>query len=404
MPLGEDASLTLSAEIRVREDGYGQGQLKRGNSYGQGQLRTVAGADLRLGAHVRLFGEVASGHVAGRRDSAAPSFQNVASAQQLFAEFKGSLGTTQAGVLVGRQEFADGPKQLISLGDGPNLHRTWNGVRAYLQGTNARAGVFDFRATGLAGGSFDERVNHGERLQGAVASLILSCGPEVTAFVDPFWYHSVQPVFRLGSRVGQDIRDTAGTRLWGQWERLKFDITLAHQSGRFQHQEVDAWGLFTVHSYALSREGWKPTLTLHVDAASGGGFDGSGRLTTFNPLYASSSYLGEGQFLGLGNLLLVAPGLSVAPTPTTRWSAEYGLARRMTRHDPAYAGGLRAYAGTAASPERRSGGLLRITGSWTPCELLTFSLNYEHLSAEGSLHRAGLPSGSYGYLGATYRY
>jgi hypothetical protein len=62
--------------------------------------------------------------------------------------------------MVGRQEYVDGPKQLISLSDSPNIHRTWNGVRAYLHRQDFRVGLFDLRSTQLMQGSFDEHVNN----------------------------------------------------------------------------------------------------------------------------------------------------------------------------------------------------------------------------------------------------
>lgn len=58
-----------------------------------------------------------------------------------------------AGFMAGRQEFADGPRQLISLSDGPNRWTTWTGVRLYAHGSRMRIGAFDFRATRLDRGA-----------------------------------------------------------------------------------------------------------------------------------------------------------------------------------------------------------------------------------------------------------
>ena len=81
IPLGDEASLTLSAEARVRYDNFSNGQLVRGNDFDQGLLRGVLGADLRFNPNVRLYSEVASGQVEGQRDIASPNFQNDASLQ-----------------------------------------------------------------------------------------------------------------------------------------------------------------------------------------------------------------------------------------------------------------------------------------------------------------------------------
>jgi len=404
MSLGPEASLTLSADARFRSDIYNNGQLKRGNDYSQGLFRGILGADLRLNENVRVYGEVGSGLTEGRRGAAAANFQNAASMQQLFVDVRQHIGSTLVGAMIGRQEFADGPRQLISLSDGPNIHRTWNGVRVYVHGERQRIGAFDLRVTRLMRGSFDEEINHAERIQGVNASLIVSSADGPTTYIDPFWIRSKNPSFRSGSQVGLDDRDTLGVRAWGRTGRLRFDWTLARQTGNHMGHEVNAWALFMVHSVLLSNDGWKPSFTAHIDAASGGGAFGTNKLNGFNPLYASSSYLGEGQFLSLSNLLMIAPGISVTPTPLSNVSIEYGFARRRSEADAAYAGGMRAYARTQNVVGHEIGGLLRVGGSWSVSKHLTWALNYEHLAAGDVLKQAGLPSGSYLYVSATLRY
>lgn len=404
MPLGDVASLTLSAEARLRYDAYDNAQLTRDNDYRQVLFRGVLGADLRLDPHLRLYGEVATGQVAGRRDVATANFQNQAALQQLFVDVRGASGATVLGAMVGRQEFADGPRQLISLSDGPNIHRAWNGTRLYVHGQRFRLGVFAFRATRLERGAFDEQINGAERLSGLNGSVVVSPGGGPNTYVDPFWIRSENPNFRSGGNAGIDRRDTVGARLWGRSGDFRFDWTLAHQSGQFMRRDVDAWGLFAVHSLALSDQGWKPRVTGHVDIASGGGAYGTGTLKGFNQLYASSNYLGEGQLLSLSNLLMIAPGIAVSPTSKTSLSIEYGFARRLRKGDAAYAGAMRAYAGTQNVPGHQIGKLLRVVGTWSASAHLTLFVNVEHLAAGDVLTRARLPSGSYAYVGATFRY
>ncbi len=68
MSLGDQASLTLSAEARLRYDAYDNGQLTRGGDYRQGLLRGMFGGDLRINPNFRVYGELATGQVRGRRD------------------------------------------------------------------------------------------------------------------------------------------------------------------------------------------------------------------------------------------------------------------------------------------------------------------------------------------------
>lgn len=401
MPLGDDVFLTLSAEARLRYEAYENSPPTGAGNLQRGLFRGILGADLRFNPNLRVYGEIGTGQVTDGRGDAAANFQNDVSLQQLFVDARGYLGFTLLGIMAGRQEFADGPRQLISLSDGPNMHRTWNGLRVYAHGERFRVGAYDLRATRLESEFFDEGINGGERLQGLNASLIVSPDPNI--YIDPFWIHSESPNFRSATQTGLDDRDTCGVRLWGKRGGLSFDWTIARQTGESIGRDVEAWGLFAVQSLALSDKGWNPRLTAHIDMASGGGYEG-GTVKSFNQLYASSNYLGEGRFLSLSNLFQIAPGISVSPTPATNISIEYGFARRLTEDDAVYAGGMRAYPGTQNVPGHEIGGLLCIAGTWSVTDNLTLSCDYEHLSAGDVLKRAQLPSASYGYVAATYRF
>jgi hypothetical protein len=168
-------------------------------------------------------------------------------------------------------------------------------------------------------------------------------------------------------------------------------------------RSVEAWGAFAVQSLDLSQEGWKPTLMLRMDAASGGGSHGDGKLRVFHQLYASSNYVGEAQFLSLGNLLMLTPGLQVVPISRLKLAMEYGLARRMLDNEPVYAGGMRVYEGTESVAGSNIGSLLRLTTSWSIKDELTLVINYERLFAGAVLRRVHLPSGRYGQVGITLR-
>lgn len=405
MPLWGGARLTLSAETRLRYDCHRSSLSDAGDGLQQGLFRGVVGADLRLHPNVRLFGEIGTGQVAGRRRAAAASLQNDASLQQLFVDVRAPAGAMLLGAMVGRQEFSDGPRQLLSVGDGPNVHRTWNGVRFYAHGRRFRLGAFDLRVTRSGRGPFDEEVDGDERIRGVNGGVIVRGGARGSdVYLDPFWIRSENASHRSGGRAGGDDRDTWGARLWGRSGDWSFDVTLARQSGRFMDRQIDAWGAFAVLGVSLGDAGWRPHVGAHVDVASGGGAYGSGTLEGFNPLYASSGHLGEGRFLGTSNLLLVAPGIAVSPTPATRLAVEYGFAWRLAVDDAAYAGGMRAYPGTEKVPGRGIGGLLRVSATWTVADGLTLSCGYERLAAGEALERARIPSGAYGYAGATYRY
>ncbi|EIL95254.1 alginate export family protein [Rhodanobacter spathiphylli] len=268
-----------------------------------------------------------------------------------------------------------------------------------------RVGAFELRATRLARGGFDEGVQPDTILRGINGSFIVSRGNNPDVHLDPFWLHTELPAFRLGGEVGTDRRDTLGLRLRGSMGAFHWDWTAARQGGHsLADRSIDAWGVFAVQSLTLSESGWKPMLTSHLDLASGGGLGDGSSLRNFHPLYASSNYLGESQFLGLSNLLLISPGIMLSPSATTTLSFEYSHARRLDATDAAYAGGMRAYAGTQGVAGHHIGNLMRLSGSWSPSTRLSLNFDVEHLAAGQLLREAGFGSRTYVQLGATCRY
>jgi hypothetical protein len=65
MPIGGEASLTLSAEVRLRYDAYENRQLKGSQDYQRSLFRGILGTDLRLNRNIRVYSEVGTGQVGG---------------------------------------------------------------------------------------------------------------------------------------------------------------------------------------------------------------------------------------------------------------------------------------------------------------------------------------------------
>lgn len=405
LELGGGTSLSFSAETRLRANLYDNARLRSGADSEETLWRGVLGAELRFDERVRVFAELASGSALAGPGPYGANFVNELALNQAFVDLSRRDGETLVGAMLGRQEFADGPRQLMSVGDGPNLHRTWNGVRLYAHGRHARAGAFGFCATRLGAHGFDERVDCDECLRGANASFVLTADErDRSTFFDPFWFHSELPGVSLQGSVADDRRDTFGVRLWGRDRRLGFDLTLARQVGHHGEHDVNAWALFSAQDVRLSEASWEPRATLNVDVASGGSANAGTQVRTFHPLYSSSNYLGEGRLLSLANLVRLAPGLSVAPTPRTRLSLEYGWAWRFASDDALYGLGLRAYPGTSAVRENELGRLLRLEGRWSDDHGLSLALGFEHLQPADGLASAGLASGAFAFASLTYRH
>ncbi len=382
----------MSAEARLRYEV--REELGQGAAAGRWLARGRLGGEVRADSDLRGYVEIASGDVSAGRRGAAPNFRNELSLQQFWLELPIGGGSRAAGAVIGRQEFDDAPKQLISVSDGPNIHRTWNGLRLYAKEKGMKFGAFAFRATQLGRHGFDEGVSRTERLAGITASLPIP-GAGNALSLDPFWFRTEK---------SESARDTIGARFVGRHGRLSVDWTAAVQSGHYEARHVQAWAFFASQSLELTGWRWNPRLGLRIDAASGGGLDRDRPTGSFDQLYASSSYLGEGLFLSASNLFMVSPGLSFFPTARSKIAVDYGFARRLDERDAVYAGQMRPYPGTGTVAGHEIGGLFRIAFNWSASPRVVVGLDYEHLTRGDVLVRAHLPSQRYAHGSVSYRY
>lgn len=419
MPLiGDDVTLTLSSELRTRVDAYSDAALIRGNDFHQTEFRAIVGGDLRLGQHFRVYGELGTAQIRGQSDIYTPNFRGTAvpasyrndlSVQQLFGEARTYVGDDLlVGVMAGRMEFTDGPRQIISISDGPNLHRTWNGVRLYAHHRKFRVGAFDFKVTRPGSGAFDETVNHDEQLKGANASIaVLNDKASGDLFVEPFLYRVTNIRDAAGSTAAPGRRDTWGARVWGNRGPVQWDWTAFRQTGVHDGRKVDAWAAsFIQNMLVYNGNGVRVRAGGHVDLASGGNSYGTrGSIRSFNQLYASVGYLGQGLLLSQSNIVVVAPAVAIAPVQGLTINLDYAFLHRQNQNDAIYGGLMRPYAGTQNVRGSDVGTYARATASWSIISNLTLDLEAERLFAGDVLKKAGYPKGgTYGMTSLTFRY
>lgn len=93
--------------------------------------RYMLNANLQLGKHVRVFGELKSMFENGRRTGPRPQIdEDQLDVHQLFADFSISpTAKTQATLRVGRQELNYGASRVISLNEEPNTRLVFQGVK-----------------------------------------------------------------------------------------------------------------------------------------------------------------------------------------------------------------------------------------------------------------------------------
>lgn len=401
LPLDRDGDvyLTLSGEARLRVNMTSNPNLREAPHQRQDIRRLVAGADLHVGPHLRLFGEVAHGGISGRNLGAPPAtLRNDMVFQQYFAEVAGELAGATVGARYGRQEFTDGPNLLVSQRDNNTIRYTLNGLRLWARSDRIRVDLFDLKPTAYGDlGAQDDINDPARRFSGMTFGVVVP--PDWLGgsklYFDPFLWRRRNLVGAWGGRIGPATRFYAGARLWGDVGRWTLDWSLNRQWGRYINQDIDAWQGFFAQTYRLGAKPTAPRIGLRADYASGGGGYGDGKLRDAYAPFGNNIYYSYQLFLTPSNLIAVAPNLTVAPLRTVRVTAEYQFTWRDDVRDAVYRANGQPFAGTQRVRDSKIADVTRLQAVWTITPRLSFTGRYEHLAAGPSLTKAGYRSSDF---------
>jgi hypothetical protein len=395
LPLDPEGNvyLTLNGELRLRMNHTGNLSLRNAGSQRQDINRIMGGADLHIGEHLRFYGELAHGGIAGDNIGTPTGTQrNRLVVLQSFAEAKSRVAGLDVGLRYGRQEFTDGSSLLTAQRDNNTIRYTLNGVRAWVRTASLRLDAFDFEPTRFGtDGTGDDVSEKAQRFSGVTAGLRLPTralgGSKL--YLDPFFWRMRTRDIAWGGISGREERYYTGARLWGEAGPWTVDWTVDHQSGRFDGRAIDAWQIFLAQTYALRGLPMAPRIGVHLDHASGGGTYSGGTLKAAMTPHGNNVYFSYQLALTPTNLQTIAPNFAFAPVKSVRASVEYQFAWRPDARDAVYRANRSVYVGTQNVPGHKVGESVRAQVVWSITPRVSFTGRYEHLEAGPVLTRAG---------------
>lgn len=395
IPLSADGDvyLTLSGELRLRVNQTTNPNLRESEAQRQDINRVFLGADLHLGEHVRFYGELAHGGLSGLNLGArASNLSNDLAVQQAFVDVTGEVGGVDLGLRYGRQTFADGPNLLVGVRDNNTLFFTFNGVRAWAQGKNVRADIFDFKPTEYGnGGLGDDRAEDARRFSGITTGFVL---PETLfggskLYLDPFVWRLRDNDASWGGVNARELRKFYGLHFWGDAGPVNIDWTINKQGGQFGDRDIDAWLILLAQTYRLGKGRSAPRIGFHFDYASGGGAYDGGKLRTALAPFGNNIYYSYQLFATTTNLIAFSPNVSFEAVPKVRTTLEYQFSWRNSVNDAVYRANGTAFAGTQDVAGRKIAETARAQIVWTISPRVSVTGRYEHLMAGPALTNAG---------------
>ena len=347
--------------------------------------RYMVHADLHVGEHLRAFGQLKSSLEDGRTGGPRPSDEDRLDLHQAFAEGMLGIGTGSLSLRVGRQEVAFGSSRLVSVREGPNVRRSFDGVRASVAAHGWQLDGIGLASAETEPGEFDDETDRGERLWGAYAS-----GPVLgnALGLDLYFLGLRRDDSEYDQGTHNERRRTVGTRIFGSPGAWDYNFELVYQWGSFGPGDIEAWTIASDTGYTLKQFPTQPRLGLRANVTSGDRNPQDDDLETFNPLFPRGSYFGEASLIGPQNHMDLHPMLDLHVLENVQVTLDWDFFWRESRDDAIYrVSGAPLVSGTA-SDERYVGSQGSVAIAWQPERHVEIVTTYEHFFAGPFLHDA----------------
>lgn len=305
--LGSATSLSIGGQLRLRSEHYRQPEfgLEGVPAHDLQLYRGHVHAELRSRGGFRSFVELGSALAVGGELPQRPIDEDRLFVRQAFAEAE--LAHRRLRLRIGRQELSLGSARLVALRDGPNVRRSFDGVRLTLRHARGRVEALAVSEVAAAEGVLDDFADPAQLLWGVYSTTELAAEREVS--VDAYYLGLRREDARFGDETGLDLRHSLGSRLFGALGPYDWNVEAIVQAGTFAGRPTLAWTVASDQGLSADWRGVSPRLGLRANVTSG--TSGSRRLGTFDPLFPNLAYFSQLTLVAPQNHVDVHPRLTV---------------------------------------------------------------------------------------------
>jgi len=251
--------------------------------------RYMVHVDVHWNARTRLFGQLKSGIETGRRGGPRSVDEDKLDLHQAFLDVTMvSSGARSLVLRAGRQEMNFGHSRLVNFREGPNVRRSFDGLRATLRAEAWTADAFATKPVQTKPGFFNDTPDPERNFWGVYATRPLAA----PVSVDLYYLGLTRKDAQYDQGTAKETRHTSGARLWGGSGGWDYDIEFIYQWGRFGDGDIQAWAVAPVFGYTFRSLGSTPRVALSLDVHSGDKDPGDVDLETYNPLFPKGAYYG----------------------------------------------------------------------------------------------------------------
>ncbi|MBW8683840.1 alginate export family protein [Chitinophaga rhizophila] len=275
-------------------------------------------ADLHLGKSVRVFAQLSSALENFSKLRTPPINKDELAVQNLFIDVTLKTWPDKNRKLVaraGRQELDYGTGRLISVREGPNVRKYFNGGKVMYTAPKFGVDAFLMMDEEVKPYVFDNHITREANLWGTYAYIIVPAAGNLDLYY--LGYRRDNAKFEEG--IKEELRHTAAVRYWKYGGGFIYNLEAAYQFGSFGEGRISAWTTAIDIGYSFEHARFKPSINLRNDYISGDRKAGDGKLQTFNPLYPKGGYFGFNPRVGPANLI------DLHPYGTLTFSDRFGI-------------------------------------------------------------------------------
>lgn len=391
LPLNGNGSwyLSIGGEARERYEyfknsNWGQGSQDTGGYFLQ---RYFLHGDLHLGDNVRLFSQFQSSLEKGRTGGPRPTDKDELDLHQAFIDLKFGGENDSFTLRSGRQEMSYGSQRLISVREGPNVRRSFDGFRAMYRMGEVQIDGFATKPTQTRRHVFDDGTDNDQALWGVYSVLPLSPVPETSADFYYIGFYNRKGEFDQGA--GRETRQSVGTRIWREKRPLDYNFEFVYQWGSIGSGNIRAWTAASDTGYTIDGLPLRPRVGLKANITSGDEDPDNPELQTFNPLFPKGAYFSENSLIGPANLIDLNPSVELHFPKNFTVTFNWDVFWRESKRDGIYDNGVNVVRSGRNSNARFIGSQPQAYLEWELDRHITLVAVYAHFFAGSFLRESG---------------
>ncbi|WP_166648205.1 alginate export family protein [Hymenobacter sp. UV11] len=314
--------LSFGGEIRPQYQRIGHRDWGAGPDDPNGYLleRYMLHADLHLGPHLRVFGQLKSGLTHFKSYAPELTEEDQLDLQQAFMDVGTGPGRRGLTLRLGRQEMAYGSSRLISWREAPNVRQTFDGARFLSYAPGWKLDGFLTRPATTKPGIFDDSPSPSVWFWGLYGVHTLK---GLGGGLDMYYLGFDNQAARYQQGLATERRHSVGSRWWGSPGAWRYNVEAVYQWGSFGSGNISAWTASGEFGYRLAAQPLRPLLQLRAEYISGDRNAENPNLQTFNPLFPKGAYFGQAALIGPANLFDLHPVLTLYPARTDAFALSF---------------------------------------------------------------------------------